>query len=199
MNGASVKGMRVLITPENESKKSDQMEVTSDANGVARFSKVKPGRYYVEAVRLGVKVGPGTVIVSPDGTAEEILIEWPLRPAYAVMTVAGRFQRHLYPKENPIDGYVHPQVGPLAGAKLTLSRVDSEKQVETLATDTDGNFAFHSVEPGTYLLHINERPSESAYAIDDYLLMYVTPTNARADLRLQVDWSSCGITTAEIQ
>jgi len=199
MNGTSVSGMRVLLTPENESKKSDQVEITSDVNGVARFSRVKPGRYYVEAVRLGVKVGPGTVIVSANGDADEIMIQWPLRPAYTVMTVAGRFQRHMFPKQNPIDGYVHPQVGPLAGAKLTLSRVDSEKQVETLATDADGNFAFHSVEPGAYLLHIDERPSESAYSIDDYLLVYVNPTNARADLRLQVDWTSCGITTAETQ
>src|SRR5262249_16513325 len=94
MNGTSVKGMRVLLTPENESKKSDQMEITSDANGVARFSRVKPGRYYVEAVRLGVTVGPGTVIVSASGTAEEIAVEWPLRPVYSVIGVAGRFQRH---------------------------------------------------------------------------------------------------------
>jgi len=199
MNGTSVKGMRVLLTPENESKKSDQMEITSDANGVARFSRVKPGRYYVEAVRLGVTVGPGTVIVSASGTAEEIAVEWPLRPVYSVIGVAGRFQRHIFSKTNPIDGYVHPQVGPLAEAKLTLSRVDSEAQVETLATDADGNFAFHSVEPGAYLLHIVEQPSESEYSIDDYLLMYVDPTNDRADLRLQVDWSSCGILPAEIQ
>jgi Prealbumin-like fold domain len=192
--------MRVLLTPEDERKKSAEVQATSDENGVARFEHVKRGRYYVEAVRLGVEVGPGTVIVSDHGSSEQIAVQWPLRPAYTVITVAGRFQRHLFHQDNPIDGFVHPQVGPLAGAKLTLSGVDSERQVGVVVTDSDGNFDFRSVEPGAYLLHIEENPSRGfAYPIDDYLLVYVDPVSVRGDLRLQVDWTSCGITTADIQ
>lgn len=51
MDGTPVQRMRVLLTPEDERKKSDQVETTSDDNGVARFAKVKPGTYYVEAIR----------------------------------------------------------------------------------------------------------------------------------------------------
>lgn len=190
----------MLLVPEDEGKKTNQVEATSDGNGVARFGGVKSGRYYVQAIRLGVEVGPGTVIVSPHGSAEPIAVEWPLRPAFTVVAVAGRFQRHLYRRSNPIDGFIHPQVGPLAATKLTLSRIDTEKQVGSVTTDSDGNFDFHFTEPGAYLLHIQEDPSpDFAYPIDDYLLLYVEPSSARGDLRLQVDWTSCGIKTADIQ
>lgn len=200
MNGAPVQRMRVLLTPEDDRKKSNQVETTSDDNGGAHFEEVKPGRYYVEAIRLGVEVGSGTVVVSDQGSSEVIAVQWPLRPAYTVISIAGQFQRHLFRKRNPVDGFVHPQVGPLAGTKLTLSRVDSEKQVGVVVTDSNGNFDFRSVEPGAYLLHIEENPSpEFAYPIDDYLLVYVDPASARGNLRLQIDWTSCGIKTADIQ
>ena len=200
IHGKAVQGMRVLLVPDDERKQAEKVANTSDENGVARFDGVKPRRYFVEAIRLGVEVGPGTVIVSRHGSSEPIAVEWPLRPAFTVVAVAGRFQRHLYRRANPIEGYIHPQVGPLAAAKLTLSRVDTEKQVGSVTTDSDGNFDFHSIEPGAYLLHIQEELSpEFAYPIDDYLLLYVDPASTRKDLRLQVDWTSCGIKAADTQ
>jgi hypothetical protein len=199
MNGVPVPHMRVLLQPQAD-KRLRQIEIISDDSGVADFREIKPGRYYLLASRLGLEVGPGTVMVSPHGIAEQIGVEWPLSPAYTVTAIAGRFQRHLYPKQNPIDGYVHPQIGPIAGAKLTLKRIDFEKQIGIVVTDSNGNFDFRTVEPGAYLLHIEENNSEElAYPIDDYLLVYVDPSSNRGDLRLQVDWTSCGIKTTDIR
>ncbi len=200
MDGKPVQGMRVLLVPVDERKKSVRLETTSDDKGVARFIDVKPGRYYVEAHRLGVEVGPGTVVVSRQGSSDEIAVEWPVRPVFTVISVTGRLQRHIYRNANWVDGFVHPKVGPLAGAKLTLSRVDSEKQVGVAVTGSDGNFDFHHVEPGAYLLHIEEKVSPEFWQpIDDYLLVYVDPASVRRELRLQVDWTSCGIVASEIR
>ena len=199
MDGKPFAGMRVFLEPEDDSDNSDRVEARSDENGIAKFTSVRPGRYYVEATRLGVEVGPGTVIVDKRGRSERIELEWPLRGKYSVMTMSGRLQRHIFRRSNPIEGYVHPDIGPLSGARLTLSRVDSEQEKANIVTGSDGDFSFPKLEAGYYLLHIAERPSsEFAYPIDDYLLIEVDPASSRGNLTLQVDWSSCGMSSSQI-
>jgi hypothetical protein len=199
LDGKPFAGMRVFLEPEDDSKKSFRLETRSDQNGIAHFTAVKPGRYFIEAARLGVEVGPGTVIVEKRGSSESIELDWPLRHKYTVSSVTGRLQRHLFRRSNLIEGYIHPEIGPLAGATLTLSRVDSEEEKTEIVTNADGGFTFPTVEPGNYLLHIAERPSsEYAYLIDDYLLIEVDPAASRGNLNLQIDWSSCGMSSAEI-
>jgi hypothetical protein len=199
MDGKPFAGMHVVLEPEDDSKISERVETRSDQDGIAKFMSVKPGRYDVEAARLGVVVHPGTVVVNKHGSSERIELEWPLRNKYEVMTLSGRLQRHLFRRSNPIEGYVHPEIGPLAGARLTLSRVDSEEEKANIVTDSDGDFSFPALEPGYYLLHIAERPSsEFTYPIDDYLLIEVDPASSRGNLNLQLAWSSCGMGSSEI-
>jgi len=199
VDGKPFSGMRVFLALDDDSEKSQQIETRSDQNGLAHFTGIKPGRYFVEAARLGVEVGPGTVIVEKRGSSESIELEWPLRHKYTVISVTGRFQRHLFRRSNLIEGYVHPEIGPVSGATLTLSRVDSEEEKAEIVTNPDGGFSFPIVEPGYYLLHIAEHPSsEFAYLIDDYLLIEVDPAASRGNMNLQIDWSSCGMGSSEI-
>ncbi len=94
----------------------------------------------------------------------------------------------------------HPEVGPLGNAKLTLSRIDSEKEIGVMATDSDGDFAFPSVRPGYYLLRVEEKASPGSwYRIDDYLVIAVDPASPRDKLNLELAWTSCGIIATETQ
>jgi len=200
MDGKPFAGMHVVLEPEDDSENSDRVETRSDQDGIAEFMSVKPGRYDVEAARLGVVVHPGTVVVNKHGSSERIELEWPLRNKYEVMTLSGRLQRHLFRSSNPIEGYVHPEIRPLSGARLTLSRVDSQEEKANIVTDSDGDFSFPTLEPGYYLLHIAERlSSEFAYPIDDYLLIEVDPASSKGNLNLQLAWSSCGMSSSEAQ
>jgi len=197
MNGTPVQGIRVLLTPEDERRRSYETE--ADDKGMARFDEIQPGRYTLRAVRLGVEVSPGTINISDADSSEQIAVRWPLRSEYSVVTVAGRFQHWMLRKRDSGAGFAVSVIGPLAGAKLTLSRVDSEKRMGSVLTDSDGNFDFRSIEPGLYLLRIEEKlSSASAYPINDYLLVHVDPASARRDLRLQIDETSCGIVVRDI-
>jgi hypothetical protein len=199
MNGRPFSGMKVFLEPKEDKKKANHVEGLSDENGLVNFTKVKPGSYYVEAARLGIEVGPGTVIVAKQGSSERIEIEWPLRTSYSVSSLAGHFQKHLFLKSNIAEGYVHPQNAPLFDAELTLSRIDSMKKIATITTSANGDFDFHSVDPGLYILHIKQNESkEYAYLLDDDLLIDVNPLSSRGALNLQLDWSSCGMQSAEI-
>jgi len=191
--------MRVLLEPVDDNRKSDQVEATSNENGIANFTGVRPGRYYVETSRLGVEVGPGTVVVAKQGSSEPIGAEWPLRIKYTVNTLAGRLEHHVFRKSNPIDGFVHPQTAPLSGARLTLSRIDSQEEIAAIGTNANGGFDFPTVDPGQYLLHIQEQASpEFTYLVDDFLVIDVDPKSPRSFLSLHVDWTSCGMTAAEV-
>lgn len=199
MDGKPFAGMHVVLEPEDDSENADRVETRSDQDGIAKFMSVKPGRYDLEAARLLVVVHPGTVVVNKHGSSERIEVEWPLRTKYEVMTLSGRLQRHIFRRPNPIEGYIHPEIGPLSGVQLTLSRVDSEEEKANIVTDSEGGFSFPTLEPGYYLLHIAERlSSEFLYPIDDYLLIEVDPTSSRGNLNLQLDWSSCGMFSSEI-
>jgi hypothetical protein len=198
-NKQPLKSMRVILEPDDLKEKLQRLEALTDENGAAIFRSVQPGRYIVDASRLGVEVGPGTVIVSTKGSSEKIQIEWPMRAEYQVLTVAGRFQRLTIEKKSPIDAVTHPRTQPLANASLTLSRIDTEETVGFTTTDLDGAFAFKTVDPGSYLLHIREEPStESAFQIDDYLVLVVDPHFSRSRLDLQLNWTSCGMIAMEI-
>ena len=200
LNKLPLRSMRVILEPDDLKDKLQRIEGLTDENGFAIFHSVAPGRYYVEASRLGIEVGPGTVIVKTKGSSEKIQLEWPMRPEYQVLSVGGRFQHLIIEKKNPIDGVIHPHINPLANATLTLSRIDSEKTVEFTTTDLDGSFAFKTVDPGSYLLHIREEAStEAAFQIDDYLVIEVDPHASRGHLDLQLNWTSCGMIATEIR
>ena len=199
-NKRPLKSMRVMLEPEDVERELQQVEALTDENGVAIFRSVQPGRYYLEATRLGIEVGPGTVIVNTKGSSEIIQIEWPLRAEYQVLTVTGQFQHLFIEKKNVIDGLVHPRIEPLATASLTLSRIYSEKMIGFTTTDLNGNFAFTTVDPGRYLLHVREdTSSQSAYQIDDFLVINVDPHASRSHLDLKLNWTSCGMIAMEIR
>jgi len=199
LNKLPLRSMRVTLVPADLEAKR-RIDVLTDENGSARFHSVAPGRYHVITSRLGVEVGPGTVIVETKGPAERIPVEWPMRAEYQVLSVAGRFQHPVIEKKNPIEGLIHPHVDPLANATLTLSRIDSEELVGATTTDSDGAFAFKIADPGSYLLHIQEHSSaDMAYQIDDYLVIEVDPQAHRGHLDLQLNWTSCGMVATEIQ
>jgi len=160
--------MRVTLVPADLEAKR-RIDMLTDENGSARFHSVAPGRYHVITSRLGVEVGPGTVIVETKGPAERIPVEWPMRAEYQVLSVAGRFQHPVIEKKNPIEGLIHPHVDPLANATLTLSRIDSEELVGATTTDSDGAFAFKIADPGSYLLH--PRAQFSRHGISDRRLL----------------------------
>ena len=199
VDGAPFAGMRVVLEPEDETLKSEQRETISNSTGTARFSHIKPGRYYVEAQRLGVGTGPGTVIVGKRGSSEPIGVEWPMRGAYTVTTLDGRFEwkpfTALLKTEPPPSSSA-----PLSNAKLTLNRIDSEKEIASVVTDLNGSFSFPAVEPGAYLLHIQETgPDQKSSGPDDYLVIHVDPNSGRSYLNLGLVWTSCGLMTTELE
>lgn len=200
LNRLPLRSMKVILEPDDVKDKLQRIEGLTGEDGTASFHTVAPGRYYVEASRLGIEVGPGTVIVRPKGSTEKIQIEWPMRPEYQVLSVVGQFQHLTIEKKDPIEGVIHPRIDPLANASLTLSRIDSEKMVEFTTTDLNGNFAFKTVDPGSYLLHVREETSpEAAYQIDDYLVINVDPHASRGHLDLQLNWTSCGMIATDIR
>jgi hypothetical protein len=204
MEGKPFQGMYVFLTPDTitsaneKQKKLRKVETTSDGAVIAQFSEVEPGRYYVEASRLGVTVGPGTVIVSEEGSSDSIAVRWPGRNAFTVVSVAGRLQHHSI---RFAGGSLSGKTAPLADTKLTLSRIDSEKEIGSVNTDLDGNFDFHLTQPGAYLLHVQQKTTQGQLGgpLNDHLLIFVDTASPRIDLRLQVAWTSCGMAVEELR
>jgi hypothetical protein len=190
-------GMRVVLEPEDERKKRNEVEAITDEGGLAHFSGVKPGRYYVEAVRLGITTGSGSVIVQKHGSAEPIEVNWPSRNMYEASTITGTFQ-HLV--VHTVLELAHPQIAAFSAAKLTLSSISSEKTIGTVVSDSEGRFAFPALEPGPYLLHVQEKhPPDSIYPLDDYLVVLLKSESSRTALNLRLSWSSCGMMAHEVE
>jgi hypothetical protein len=203
MRDSALVGVRVVLEPYDELPRHYRKQTRTVEGGIAEFTDVKAGRYYVVAKRLGIEVGPGTVIVGstrrPASETDPIRVEWPLRAMYGIQTVSGRLQHHVYPKKDLVQAFVHPKIEPLIGAALTLSRIDTEKRVAVVTSGQNGQFDFGSVSPGKYILHIKEKTSrEFVHSLDDDLLIVVDPTGSKEHLQLELAWSTCGMISREI-
>jgi hypothetical protein len=199
MDTRPLSNIKVFLQPKGANKRARPIETSTNENGIAYFDQVAPGQYYIEASRLGLQVAPGTVIVSKKASSEQIHIGWPLRTKYVLSMIAGRFERHFFNKQHPVEGYIHRELHPLSGTKLTLIPIDSKRDAISTVTDSGGNFSFPPAAPGYYLLHVEEPPSpEFAYPLNDYLLIDVDPASTRPSLNLQLDWTSCGMESKDI-
>ena len=199
MDKTPLYSMTVILEPADLRQKLTKHEAVTDTDGVASFQRVPPGKYDVEASRLGVVVGPGTVVVHKSGSSEQIPVEWPGRPRYSVSAIAGQFQLPVG-NQTFMERFTHPRWEPLASAELMLYPIDSEITVESTTTNMNGEFAFSTTQPGNYLLHIRRKKTpDTALNVDDYLVLTLDPASTRSFLRLGLDFTSCGMISTELR
>ena len=174
--GLPVPAARVHVSPSIHSNPGpEELTATTDAVGIARFRNVPVGAYSAttdmpngEYVEITVVDSGSMQLVHPD-----LRLRWPNRDVVSAQRMSGRFASDT-PK-------------PL---RLALLKADSGEQLESVLTDSEGNFDFSEVPPGLYFIRVSRTFGKS---FEGDVPVSIEPTAKNARLDLSIAWSTCGL------
>ena len=168
--GNGVQGVRVLLEtdPYGPVSKKDAPSVriatvVTDQNGVAAFSNVKAGKYYVTVDHSFLQRSEWVEVlpkVRNKKAATAIEMSWPLGVVTA-RSVAGSLQAPRNTGDALMDK-ASPQVALVTGAKLRIAELLTDRTLGASQTGDDGSFYIPGLPPGLYVLHI-ERAGDSLF------------------------------------
>jgi len=181
-DGRALEGISVKIVFAIPTYDLVAEELTSK-EGMAFFHGFMVSDYWISAGRAGVSGTVAKLWPVNDASGETVItLTWPMGPISKVRTFAG----HLLDKQ---------QFAP-AGADVRLTDTLSAKELERTATDERGKFAFQSVVPGLYLLHVEppEDCSRGLCGINGNILVELDSAAKDLELpRYSLFMSSCGL------
>ena len=196
--GKPVSGMQIQLSvlSNNPDVPDRVLETgTTDENGAAAFAQIKAGNYFVviKHEAFGRSVGVLVKRAPSKNAQNKITFEWPgvkiLRVQFASGLLNGQIRT-----ENLMDDLIHPAFQPLAGAKLSLLEVVSERLIDAQQASESGAFGFQSVPPGVYLLKVEmlEQVNQKFRADDGYVPIEISPSASAATLNLFLSPGVCG-------
>jgi hypothetical protein len=172
--------------------------INTDTTGVAQFSKVHPGLYYVAIKHPAFPCSKEIRVMrrAPKGSQDTVSFEWPGWPPLSIQEPSGvlrgraRTNRPVF-----IDKYSKPVYGRVAGAKLTLSKTVSNETISFVTTGESGTFDFGDVPPGLYFLRVETpvtNPVRWLYPPDGYVPLEINRLAKLKKLNLVLDNAVCG-------
>jgi len=179
--------------------------VTTDKDGIARFTNLAPGDYWLDAEYLDIGAAYHCFHVRerPSRKAKRNLAyDWgDLAPG--TRRIAGKLLDSQPGKGGtPIWNLLHRVDVPIAAAKLTLQNATTRAVYHT-TSDADGAFAFDGIPSGTYVLHIDAGKVEPDrdYEASDHLISLGSTAKGDSLLlkRREAGGGSCGGTRLELQ
>ncbi len=130
---------------------------TTAAGGAYTMSSVPPGTYTLAATASGfTSPAPQTLTVAPDAVAT----------ANVSLTATSSIEGSVFDTQTPAQ--------PVVGATVSYAGTNGNTAAGTMTTDSDGNFAFSGVSPGTYAV----AGTDSAYTSPTSQSVIVTAGNA---------------------
>ena len=196
--GRPVAGLQIeLSTNPSEDREIRSVKVvTTDASGVATFSGVKPGNYFVGIKQAAFRQNTEIRVLksAKPGNSEMVHFDWPGRQVLSTKAVSGVLNGDV-----STGNLVNDLKPPLphrvvAGARLTLAALASGDVVASRITAEDGTFDFGSVPSGRYSLRV-EKPSQSTvrwHYPDGYLFIEVDSASESASLDILLSSAICG-------
>lgn len=186
--GNRVKGLRMVLSTESSTGEKQKVVTDSftDADGIAHFSNLSAGSFWLSADHDG-GVGDAVVVnVSPRGPANKTFaISWPSAAPVTVRSAAGIVRGPDYYSNQ-------------AQAQISISLLEgiSGREIEKTQSDSKGRFSFTSdLPPGIYFMRIN--PSDlrgwSGEQIEGMIVIEVAREAKENALNLDLGWSSCGL------
>jgi Carboxypeptidase regulatory-like domain len=186
--GHPVKGLRMVLSTDSSTGEEHKVvtESFADADGIAHFSNLSAGSYWLAADHDG-GVGDAVVVnVSPKGPVNKTFsIVWPSAAPVTVRSAAGIVRGPDY-YSNPVQ------------AQLSISLLEGipGREIEKTQSDSKGRFSFNSdLPPGIYFMRIN--PSDlrgwSGEQIEGMIVIEVAREAKENALNLDLGWSSCGL------
>ena len=175
--GAPVPGARVVLSPSIHGNPGPEpLAATTDAGGIARFRNVPAGAYSATTESSDGEYVEITVIDSGsfEPVRPNLRLKWPNLEVIPVQSASGK-----------LTSGSHTQ--PL---RLALLKADSGERLESVETDTNGNFHFSDAGPGLYFIRVT-RKSSSSFAGD--IAISIEPTAKKTRIDLSIGWTSCGL------
>jgi hypothetical protein len=188
-----VRALRLVLSSPNSSNAEHVVTIYSvtDAEGVAGFSNVPPGKFFLSADNdLSSFPDDTGVEVAPNGPANVIVeLKWPNSTPVSVRSASGVMRGpDYYPSQ--VQG------------KLSISLLESRsaRVVSTTVTDSKGRFSFTGeTPPGLYFVRVNPSGIRgwSGEQIEGVIAIEVDPNAKQETADLDLGWSSCGLGYAQ--
>lgn len=199
--GRPVEGVEVRISRSVERPGFHFDTVASqrtDAHGFAQFTGMKKGKYDIAVWHAGLQGSAAYLKVQLSHKRESIGMEWPASNVLAVQTIGGIFHARIYQDTGKgVLDIAYKHEGPFANQPLRLSRASSAHMVAATTTDETGHFNFPSLEPGLYILHVQElttpKPRHDFDITGDIFIEVVPDAKERELGALELNESSCGL------
>jgi len=186
--GHPVKGLRMVLSTESTTGEGQKVLTDSitDADGIANFSNLSAGSFWLSADHDG-GVGDAVVVnVSPKGPANKTFsISWPTAAPVTVRSASGIVRGPDY-----YSSQVQAQIS------ISLLEGISGREIEKTQSDSKGRFSFNSnLQPGIYFMRINSSGLRgwSGEQIEGMIVIEVAREAKANALDLDLGWSSCGL------
>jgi len=190
--GHPVKGLRMVLSTESSTGEEHKVvtESFTDADGIAHFSNLSAGSFWLSADHDG-GVGDAVVVnVSPKGPANKTFsIGWPSAAPVIVRSAAGIVRGPDY-YSNPVQAFI----------SISLLEGISGSEIEKTQSDSKGRFSFNSdLQPGIYFMRINPSGLRgwSGEQIEGMIVIEVAREAKENSLNLDLGWSSCGLSYSQ--
>ena len=197
-----MRGATVEITSNAEGKLATPFSGITASNGIVRASGLPPGEYWLHAELMGVTAAYHCFHVAQRtsrSAKRRVRYEWGDFAA-ATRQVAGRLiDSQPGTGETPLWNQIHRRNLPVIGSTLKLQDPFTGR-VFTATSEMNGEFAFHAVSDGLYVLRVEGGRSNRDFETADKLIRVSTKARwSKLTLtRRDAGGGDCGGTVLEI-
>jgi hypothetical protein len=138
------------------------------SDGIARFSNLPPGDYWIKANLLGISAADECFHIDASASRKakkNVHYEWG-DEADSVAQARGRLVDSQSGKgSHPLDNLIHRVIVPIPDARMELRDPLTGATYKSVS-GPDGQFVFEHVPNGTYVLHIDDTKGAQDVALD---------------------------------